>query len=163
MQRSRSDASAMNDTTLWCQNASVTEPQRELSRLAVTEGLFCGTVEKLDWRRTDNPSASHSFGTSLYTREAKSCCHICGGRATTARGELFDEHLCSACEMPRGGLCKPPARPVVMTISRKPRDRRVVSKSLSGEEPRSERPPCLPFSQTAFVLIESLLIAGSLV
>ena len=28
----------MNDTTVWCQNASVTEPQREGGTRSVTEG-----------------------------------------------------------------------------------------------------------------------------
>ena len=36
-------------------------------------------------------------------------CHICGVRATTASGGLFDEPIGSACGMPQGGLCKPPA------------------------------------------------------
>ena len=43
-------------------------------------------------------------------------CHICGGRATTASGGFFDEPIGSACGMPQGGKCKPPARLVVMTL-----------------------------------------------
>ena len=44
-------------------------------------------------------------------------CHICGGRATTASGGFFDEPIGSACGMPQGGKCKPPARLVVMTYT----------------------------------------------
>ena len=38
------------------------------------------------------------------------------GRAIIASGRFFDEPIGSACGMPQGGRCKPPARPVVMTI-----------------------------------------------
>ena len=63
----------------------------------------------------NNPSASF-LGTSLYTREAKDSCHVCGGGATTASGVFFDEPIGSACGMPQGGYRKPPARLVVMTF-----------------------------------------------
>ena len=43
-------------------------------------------------------------------------CHVCGGRAITASGGLFDEPIGSAYEMPQGGYRKPPARLVVMTL-----------------------------------------------
>ena len=46
----------------------------------------------------------------------KDSCHICGSGATSASGGSFDEPIGSACEMPQGGLCKPPARLVVMTL-----------------------------------------------
>ena len=45
----------------------------------------------------------------------KNSCHICGGGANTASGGFFDEPIGSACDMPQGGYCKPPARLVVMT------------------------------------------------
>ena len=47
----------------------------------------------------------------------KNSCHICGSGATSASGGSFDEPIGSACEMPQGGLCKPPARLVVMTCN----------------------------------------------
>ena len=37
------------------------------------------------------------------------------GRAITASGGFFDEPIGSACGMPQGGYCKPPARLVVIT------------------------------------------------
>ena len=53
--------------------------QRELSP-KVTEGLY--SLKK----QQNNPSVTTSRATSLYTREAKDSCHICGSRATTASG-----------------------------------------------------------------------------
>ena len=53
------------------------------------------------------------------------------GRAIIASGRFFDEPIGSACGMPQGGRCKPPARPVVMTVKRKPPAVLVVPKSFS--------------------------------
>ena len=58
-------------------------------------------------------------------RQKFSDCHICGGRAITASGGFFDEPIGSACGMPQGGRCKPPARPVVMTLFDTSRQSRV--------------------------------------
>jgi len=80
--------------------------------------------------RTPHPSA---YGCHLppLGKAFFSACHICGGGASTASGGFFDEPIGSACEMPQGGLCKPPDRLVVMTVYRKPPALLVVPKSFS--------------------------------
>ena len=62
------------------------------------------------------PSLPQAMLKPNWGRLRLSDCHVCGGRATIASGGFFDEPIGSACEMPQGGLCKPPARLVVMTF-----------------------------------------------
>ena len=56
------------------------------------------------------------------------------GRAIAASGGFFDEPIGSACGMPHGGLCKPPAQPVVMTLVAYHRNRFVAKASRFTED-----------------------------
>ena len=76
-------------------------------------GLRGCTHEKLE--KTIPPSRQAVPPPFTQGRLKRDRCHICGSGATSASGGLFDEPIGSACEMPRGGCCKPPERPVVMT------------------------------------------------
>ena len=65
-------------------------------------------------KRGTHPFANNKV---LAIKAATEIYYFNSGRAITARGGFFDEPIGSACEVPQGGYRKPPARPVVMTIS----------------------------------------------